>query len=288
MKARCRGWQLVGAALSVLVGFAPVVALAEPGPTGKPGMSALNPNAPAPQGFIGPTLEGDWRFRIALNGWAPTTIEVIATTPGGGGGDLEEDLGWLLDNLKYYVPFDFETRKGSFGVFFHTLFMGLDGQEEILGPIELDWNLALFVFDVGLSYELGRWKLWDQPKAPELTLEPYFEARIVHLPVSLSVLGIPIDEDLSSQVPVLGMRAFIDLTEHWNLEFIGDYGGFGVDDNHQTYQGAALVGYRWKGWGAHWNFQVGYRAMRLFEMRQDATDISMDARGPDIVFGVQF
>jgi len=92
----------------------------------------------------------------------------------------------------------------------------------------------------------------------------------------------------ASQVPVVGMRTFVDLTKHWNLEFIGDYGGWGVDDNHQTWKGAAYLGYRWPGWGVHWNLQVGYRAIRLFEMRQAATDISLDARGANSTFGVEF
>ena len=119
---------------------------------------------------------------------------------------------------------------------------------------------------------------------------PHFvtSASAVALPIDITVLGAKVDEDLSSQVPVIGMRAFVDVTKNWNLEFIGDYGGFGVDDNHQTYQGAAYLGYRWEGYGVHWNLQVGYRAMRLFELKQAATDISMDARGASIVFGVEF
>ncbi|GAG20842.1 unnamed protein product, partial [marine sediment metagenome] len=54
---------------------------------------------------------GDWRFRIAINGWAPNVIRIEAKTDEGSG-YLDEDLGWLLRNLKYYVPIDFEVRKG--------------------------------------------------------------------------------------------------------------------------------------------------------------------------------
>ncbi len=258
-------------------------ALAEPGPA----VSALNPNRAAPDGFLAPTLEGDWRFRVALDIWAPFTLEIDASSAVGSG-ELDEDLLWLLEDLEYYIPIDLQVRKGSFGLFLHNFVIGLDGDREILGPIQLDWDLTLLMFDVGISYELGRWRLWDESNAPELTLEPYLEARIIHLPIDIRVAGLGADEDPSSQVPVVGMRAFIDLTKHWNLEFIGDYGGFGVDDNHQTWQGAAYLGYRWAGWSVHWNLQVGYRAMRLFEMRQDVTDISMDARGLDITLGVEF
>ena len=270
------------AAFLLMAGVAPA-ALAEPGPV----VSALNPNRPAPDGLLAPTLEGDWRFRIAANVWAPNVLEVNTSTAAGDG-YLRKDLIWLLKHLTFYVPIDFEVRKGRFGLLYHNLMIGLEGDVEIVGPITIDYDTNLFMFDVGISYELGRWRLWDEPKAPELMLEPYFEARIIHLPMNLTVLGSSVADDLSSQVPVLGMRAFIDLTEHWNLEFIGDYGGWGVDDNHQTWQGAAYLGYRWPGWGAHWNLQVGYRAMRLFELRQGVDSISMDVRGANITFGVEF
>ena len=274
----CRG--SVAFLLVVLMGSA---AMAEPGPA----VSALNPNRPAPDGLASPTLAGDWRFRVAINGWMPNTILIDARSAAGGG-TIEEDLGWLLDSLKYYVPIDLEVRKGSFGFFFHTLALGLKNDADIIGPIRLDWNVDIQQFDVGLSYEVGRWRLWDEPMAPELTLEPYLEARIIHMPMDITIAGAASSETLSSQVPVVGARVTVDLNEHWNLEFIGDYGGWGVDDNHQTWQGAAYLGYRWPGWGAHWNLQVGYRAMGLFEMRQTTTDISMDARGANVTFGVEF
>jgi hypothetical protein len=110
----------------------------------------------------------------------------------------------------------------------------------------------------------------------------------VHMPMDISIGAIAISEKLSSQVPVVGTRVTVDLDAHWNLEFVGDYGGFGVDDNDQTWQGAAFLGYRWPGWGAHWNLQVGYRAMRIFKMDQPLTDIALDARGANVTFGVEF
>jgi opacity protein-like surface antigen len=58
---------------------------------------------------------------------------------------------------------------------------------------------------------------------------------------------------------VIGLRAFVDLTEQWNLRFDGDYGGFGVDDNHETWNLRGLAGYRFRGWGVGWNIQAGYR-----------------------------
>lgn len=279
MKARYTSWLLSGAAL-LLAGLAPAAALAE-----ETTMSELNPNAHAPRGFIAPTFDGDWRFRIAINGWAPDVIHIEAKA-GARSGYLDKDLKWLLKNLELLVPVDFEVRKGSFGAFFHTVFMELGGDTELIGPLELDWNDSIYLFDIGLSYELGRWRLAEGSRAPELTLEPFAQARVIYGPLDVSIRRSKAG-DLSSAVPVVGLRAFIDLDEHWNLQFQGDYGGFGVDDNHRTWQAVGLIGYRWPAWGAHWNLQVGYRAMQLFDLRE-AAEILMSARGANIVFGVEF
>jgi hypothetical protein len=265
----------------LMAGLAPAAAVAE-----GPPMSALNPNAHAPLGFIAPTFDGDWRFRIAINGWATNVIHIEAQTDSKSG-YLDEDLGWVLKRLEYIVPLDFEVRKGSFGVFFHSLFVGLSGEIDVIGPLEFNWDGPLFLLDIGLSYELGRWRLGEGSRGPEITLEPFAEARVIYGPVDIAIRDLAKEVDLSSTAPVVGLRAFIDLTEHWNLQFQGDYGGFGVDDNHQTWQAVGLIGYRWPGWGAHWNLQVGYRAMRLFDLRK-AADILMDGRGANILFGVEF
>jgi hypothetical protein len=57
---------------------------------------------------------------------------------------------------------------------------------------------------------------------------------------------------------VIGLRTFWDLTEHWNLRIEGDYGGFGVDDNHETYNFLGLIGYRFRGWGVGWNARLDF------------------------------
>lgn len=273
---------LLCVAASLIVGLAPALALAE-----GPPMSALNPHAPAPQGFIGPTLEGPWRFRLAVNTWLTNVVE-IGVQAGGASADGTEDLRWVLNHLKWLFPIDGEVRKGSFGIFAHSLSLKLAGQIETrLARVE--WNDTMALNDVGLSYELGRWALGDAPRAPELTVEPFAAARLIYQPaeVTLTRLGVSATKDLSTYVPIVGLRLFWDLTEHWNLRFEGDYGGFGVDDNHQTWQAVGLLGYRFPLLGVHWNTQVGYRAMRLFDLRRGA-DITLDMRGANIVFSAEF
>jgi hypothetical protein len=274
---------VIGLATLLLMAVVAPAALAE----SEPAVSALNPNRPAPEGFLTPTLDGDWRFRVALDIWVPATLLIDVSTDLGDG-QISEGLPWILSRMQWYVPVDLEARKGTFGAFFHTFAIRLDGSDSNAGPVNLNWDLSLLMFDVGLSYEVGRWRLGDRPNAPELTLEPYMEVRIIHLPLDVEVGGLSTGEELGSVVPVVGIRALVDLTEHWNLEFIGDYGGWNTDNNHLTWQGAGYLGYRFPRWGAHWNVQVGYRAMQLFDKRQTFSDIALKLRGFNITLGVEF
>lgn len=242
---------------------------------------------PEGRGFSTATLEGDWRFRLALNAWIPNAIPIsVDTVEQNGSRTL--DVGFILDHLGYVFPIDGEARKGTFGVYLHTLTFKLVGSVDT-GSAVLKWNDAGALIDVGVSYELGRWNLGEGSGAPLVTVEPFAGARLLYDPVDLSETGASKTIDsLTNYVPDLGVRTFWDLTESWNLEIEGDYGGFGVDDNRQTWQALALAGYRWPGWGVHWNIQAGYRAMRLFDLRKSSTEIKLDCRGPNVVLSMEF
>ena len=251
--------------------------------------STLNPYGLPAEGFIAPTFEGPWRFRAALNGWLPTTIN-ISVKAGGESGSTTEGLDWLVARLDYLAPFNGEVRKGSFGFFAHTFFFKVHGTRDA-GIARINWNDEGFWIDTGLSYELGRWALGDGPRAPELTIEPFVAARLIRQSVDVDFQRLDIEDEsdtFSTYVPIIGLRAFLDLTEHWNLHFEGDYGGFGVGDNHQTWHALGLVGYRWPGWGLHWNLQAGYRALRVFDLRTSNYEAREDVFGPNLMLSVDF
>jgi hypothetical protein len=251
-------------------------------------LSPLFPRAGSWDGFVAPTFAGDWRARIALNAWLPNELPVTIKE-GGRQEDVTLTLSFLLNNLKYYYPVDVEIRKGSFGVFAHTLFWKLANGEKILGGrASANWNDKGYWIDTGLSYELASWKLTDEPGGPAVTLEPFAAARLVRDPVevTLPITGTTI-KGFNSVVPIIGLRTFWDLDEHWNLRVEGDYGGFGVDDNRRTWQAVGLIGYRWRGWGTSWNLQVGYRATTLFKLNVPGGTVRQEARGTNIVFSVE-
>jgi hypothetical protein len=244
---------------------------------------------PNPDGFMTPTLEGPWRTNISLSAWAPSRVR-IKTDNGESKVTVNKNLGWLLDVIDYEVPIEAEVRKGSFGVYAHLMaFKISDTIQE--GHLTLDYVDEGYLLDAGLSYELGHWALGTGDGAPTLTVEPFAGIRYLYDPVDIEIDFNPPKVsktiDLTNTVPVIGLRIFVDLNEKWNLRFDGDYGGFGVDDNYETWNLRGLAGYRFRGWGVGWNIQAGYRSMRAMGFQTNAGDVRIDIHGPIALFTVE-
>ena len=247
---------------------------------------AVHP-VPNPDGFMAPTLEGPWRTNISLSAWAPSRVR-FQTDNGESKETVNKNLGWLLDVLDYEIPFEVEVRKGSFGAYAHLLAFKISDTIHS-GHLSLEYDDQGYLLDAGISYELGHWALGSEAT---LTLEPFAGIRYLHDPVDITIRYESLKADrtitLTNTVPVFGMRAFVDLTEQWNLRFDGDYGGFGVDDNYETWNLRGLAGYRFRGWGVGWNIQAGYRAMRVMGFQTNAGDVRIDIHGPVALFTVEF
>jgi hypothetical protein len=245
---------------------------------------------PDADGFMAPTLEGPWRTNISLSLWAPSRVRV-KTDNGESKSTINKNLGWLLDVIDYEVPFEVEVRKGSFGVYAHLLAFKISDTIHS-GHLSLEYDDEGYLLDTGVSYELGHWALGSGEGAPTLTLEPFAGIRYLYDPVDIEIDFGPLRKKETIKAtytaPVVGLRAFVDLTEQWNLRFDGDYGGFGVDDNYENWNLRGLAGYRFRGWGVGWNIQAGYRSMRLMGLRKDAADLRIDIHGPISLISIEF
>jgi opacity protein-like surface antigen len=247
---------------------------------------AVHP-VPNPDGFMAPTLEGPWRTNISLSAWAPSRVR-FKTDNGESKETVNKNLGWLLDVIDYEVPIEVEVRKGSFGAYAHLLAFKISDTIHS-GHLSLEYDDAGYLLDAGISYELGHWALGSEAT---LTLEPFAGIRYLYDPVDVTIRYESLKADrtitLTNTSPVFGMRAFVDLTEQWNLRFDGDYGGFGVDDNYETWNLRGLGGYRFSGWGVGWNIQAGYRATRVMGFQTSAGDVRIDIHGPIALISVEF
>jgi hypothetical protein len=251
----------------------------------------LNP-WPNQHGFISPTFNGPWRFRAALNAFLPTSVQIHIDDPLGNE-SITLGTDFLLGNIKFAIPLDFQVRKGSFGLYWHTYGFKIDGGNVPVGRKgDLTYDITGFWMDVGLSYELGKWTIGEGPDVAgiKVTVEPIIGARLWYEPlvVNLSHTGKELDADFTSYVPMIGLRTYWDLDEHWNLYIAGDYGGFGVMDNRQTWQGVILAGYRWRTSRHGWNVQGGFRALRTFDYQFKEADVRQDVMGPNVYLSIDF
>jgi hypothetical protein len=245
-------------------------------------------------GFNSPTVDGPWRRSIALSLWLPSRIRLNAQGKESGSkrAVVKKDLSWLVDGLEYEVPLEFELRKGTFGIYAHLLAFRIDGEVHE-PPINIEYDDHGFLLDTGMSYELGTWALGSGPDAPTLTLEPFGGLRWLYDPVEIDLAVGPVGKTENvrfiTYVPVAGLRAFLDFDEHWNARFDGDYGGFGVDNNDETWNLRVLAGYRFHSWlGATWNVQAGYRWMRLFDLNRSQYYVRGDLNGPLMMISAEF
>ena len=90
--------------------------------------------------------------------------------------------------------------------------------------------------------------------------------------------------------PVLGLRAFLDIDEHWNLSFTGDGGGFGVDGMDVTWQAELLGGYRFRDlWSGRFDFNllVGYKGVGI-DHRGRSIEADLTFHGPVLKLGFEF
>jgi hypothetical protein len=250
------------------------------------------------EGFIAPTLDGPWRFTFASWGWLPDVP--IKIKLGDKEVDIPLDLGKIIDDLQFTAMLDFEVRKGSFGIYATPIFIFLEDSEHVQGPLrshKVTVNDNAYLTDFGLSYELGRWHLGKKPDSPAVTVEPFAGARwlIDEIKIKISPGGPfhpgkrTFNPDIDFIAPVVGVRTFWDVTEHWNFRAEGDYGGFNTDHLKETWNVLGIVGYRFRP-KKHKNLAInlfaGYRY--LYARYKKVAELEVAVKGPLIGIGFEF
>jgi hypothetical protein len=239
-----------------------------------------------------------WRFGLDIIGWLPRVpIEVVDE------GIKEKDTMTLHDLLRwmrFYLPLELAVRKGPFGVFaspivylakttkhipIHVSLPELTGEEDIT----VRENVLIMEF--GLSYQLGRWDLWDHPDwiipSPAITVEPFVGGLTLVDKFKIKIRpGPTVRPDITFVTPIIGLNTFWDLTERWNLKISGYYGGFGVYHVRETGNVIGKIGYRFKIGSVPSNVYVGYRYLHL--EHDEELDIHADVRGPLVGIGFEF
>jgi hypothetical protein len=252
-----------------------------------------------------PTIEGPWRFTLAGYGWLPEAPAEIDLGPVDD--TLPEDLGTIIDGLQFGAMADLELRKGSFGAYFSPIVVFLSDSEHIDGPIErhkVTLDEDVYLMDFGLSYEVGRWQLWNQADwilpSPMVAIEVIAGGRALIDDIKVKLkpgartfdpetieAGRSVDAEIDFVAPVVGLRAFWDLTDRLNLRIGGDYGGFDVDHLEETYNAVGLVGWRFKPKPyLNINVYAGYRFLHIDYKK--IAEIEVDIKGPFVGLAFEF
>ena len=219
-----------------------------------------------------PAADSGWEFQVAPYMWFLSLDGDV--TVKGRESDLDLNFSDIWDELNIAGMLTLDARKGNWGIFGDMIGANL-GKSKKVGEAKIDPTIKLAMVTAGGAYRLGTWKLSDTAgqDGPTVSVDATFGVRYTYLDIDLDfkrIKGISGNKDWFD--PLLGARAFFDLSEHWALALNGNVGGFGVGSDF-TWGAMGTIGYHFRLFSQKNNAQaaVGYRAIY-----QDYTDGSGD------------
>jgi hypothetical protein len=209
-----------------------------------------------------PDKDREWEFRVAPYFWFVSMDGNV--TAKGQKSDVDTDFSDIWDELNIAGMVTFDARKDNWGFLGDVIYADL-GKSKSVGSIDIDPTVKLAWVSAGGFYRLGTWKLSDAAgkDVPAVTVDGLFGARYTHIDVNLDIKGFQNRSgDKNWLDPLVGARAFFDLSEHWMLSLHGNVGGFGVGSDF-TWEALGGIGYRFRFFSKENNARAvwGYRAV---------------------------
>jgi hypothetical protein len=209
-----------------------------------------------------PDEKGGWEFRVAPYMWFISLDGDVTVR----GQESDLDLGFsdIWDELNIAGMLTFDARKDKWGLFGDMIAAHL-GKSKTVNGIKIDPTIKMALLTAGGTYQLGRWKLSDTEgkDGPAATIDVMFGVRYTYLDIDLDFQRIRDASGHKDWVdPLIGARAFIDLSDRWTLSLKGNVGGFGVGSDF-TWGAMGTLGYRFSLFSEKNNARVaaGYRAI---------------------------
>jgi hypothetical protein len=253
--------------------------------------------ATAPGGFAADESyrnndQNDWKFYAGLYGWFLFINGSIEVNDDSTPIDVNFDNIW--SQLHMAAFFEGEVQKGDFGVFTDLGWARLwQRNEDAFLNLNIKTDIDWVLLDFGLYWEAFNSELGLGSMTARLRLQPYFGGRYMFMGTEIKLRKLPNDPvlhpALNTAAPVLGLRAFLDFDEHWNLLFAADGGGFGVDAMESTWLAELQGGYRFRYNSWDLKLMAGYKAVGL-NVARDRKDIAGDFifHGPILTIGAEF
>ncbi|MDF1586806.1 hypothetical protein [Marinimicrococcus flavescens] len=212
-------------------------------------------------------LSEDWQFNLTPYLWAlsiegDVTVKGVEASPSVSFNDI-------LDNLNYAIMLEGDARKERIGLFANVIYADL-GDSGTVGPgpgLSIKADAKMTIAGAGAYYRLGPWNLDREAGAsgPRLVVDPYAGIRYTYMDTDLGFRRIERDvgADKHWVDPIIGVRTLWELTPRWNVNVLGDIGGFGISGaSDLSWQAVGLVGYRFGLFGSDdANLVAGYRAL---------------------------
>lgn len=259
-------------ALLTLLTWPPLAAAADQEP-------AVAPNSP------------EWEFAIAPYIWF-ISLEGDMTLRGTTA-NVDASFSDIFDNLNFGAFLLAEAKRGPVSIFTDTIYADLEADNS-MGPLSINTDIKLLVFNFGLRYEAAKFRLSerDAERRIDLLLEPIFGGRLFHMDGKIEPSRLPSVTESETWVdPVFGLRLTSGVTPNINLVAMGDIGGFGVSSD-LTWQALAGAGYEFGLFGENdANVFAGYRALYDdFETGSGPSRFAIDAtfHGPILGLRVVF
>ena len=210
------------------------------------------------------TGSSDWQIAATLYGWLPD-IGGHTQLPLGGSGDIDVDVGTILDHLKMTAQGSFELRKGRWGAFTDLVYLDVGETGSRTRNITIGGRPIPATVDATLQFDLKStiWTLagtYLVTSGSDTTFEVLAGARLAHINQGLGwtfngnfnfVTPPPITGDAKESVDqwdaIIGGQGRIALGagHKWAIPYYFD---IGTGDSDLTWQAEAGITYSF-GWG---------------------------------------
>jgi hypothetical protein len=251
----------------------------------------------------GPALAGDPiddSFHINFTGylWAPA----FHGTTGVRGFDVPVNASFadILENSDSLIGIEgrLGVSYGRFGAYVDGLWnkVGIDTVSGPFGFARIDPTLTLTYVEGALFYHAIDIQPDRSPDKQDywsfgLGVDAYAGVRYTEVGLQLDFKNINQTESRNKGWvdPIVGARAFIDITDNWKLVLDSNFGGFGAASDF-TYEGMGLVGYQFTMWHLPTTLWAGYKA--IYDDYQSGSDNAfkwnMWVHGPIVGATVRF
>jgi hypothetical protein len=235
-----------------------------------------------------------WKFQFTLNGWLPALSGSSAYPVQTGGANIDVSMGDVLDALQFTVQFNFEARKGNWGVWTDLVYADFSQSASRSRDFTIGGSHPVGV-DADLKIDLTSWiwtlaGLYNLAETPEATSDLLFGTRYLDLSNKLrwsfsnDITGVPrggsANADLQNWDAVVGVKGRFTFGDdrRW---FIPYYADIGTGESKLTWQLVGGLGYRFE-WGsivASWRYLD-------YEFKSSSKVDNLSLSGP--VLGVAF